>query len=68
VQKIWLKTPAKRVAKGTLIFLGVIVLGVLLGIGIIFLPSMPQKGEQIYDLMDRGEAIAAPARRGPGEI
>lgn len=53
---------------GTSIFLGVIGLGVFLGIVIIFLLSMPQKGEQIYDLMDRGEAIAAPVRRGPGEI
>ena len=46
---------------GTLIFWGVIVLGVFLGIVVISLLSMAQKGEQIYDLMDRGEAIATPA-------
>ena len=46
---------------GTLIFWGVIVLGVFLGIVIISLLSMAQKGEQIYDLMYRGEEIATPA-------
>ena len=40
---------------GTLIFWGVIVLGVFLGIVIFSLLSMAQKGEQIYDLMHRGE-------------
>jgi hypothetical protein len=46
---------------GILIFWGVIVLGVFLGIVIFSLLSMAQKGEQIYDLMDRGEAIPTPA-------
>jgi hypothetical protein len=46
---------------GTLIFWGVIVLGVFLGIVIISLLSLVQKGEQIYDLMYRGEEIATPA-------
>lgn len=46
---------------GTLIFWGVIVLGVFLGIVIFSLLSMAQKGEQIYDLMYRGEAIPTPA-------
>ena len=46
---------------GTLIFWGVIVLGVFLGIVIISLLSMAQKGEQIYDLMYRGEETATPA-------
>ena len=40
---------------GTLIFWGVIVLGVFLGIVIFSLLSMAQRGEQIYDLMHRGE-------------
>lgn len=46
---------------GTLIFGGVIVLGLFLGIVIISLLSMAQKGEQIYDLMHRGEKKATPA-------
>ena len=46
---------------GTLIFWGVIVLGVFLGIVIISLLSLAQKGEQIYDLMHRGEEIPTPA-------
>jgi hypothetical protein len=46
---------------GTLIVLAVIVLGLFLGIVIISLLSMAQKGEQIYDLMYRGEEIATPA-------
>jgi hypothetical protein len=37
------------------------VLGVFLGIVMISLLSMPQKGEHIYDLIDCGEALAAPA-------
>jgi len=40
-------------------FLGVIALGVFLGIVIISLLSMAQKGEQIYELMYRGERIGA---------
>src|SRR5665648_257805 len=39
-------------------FLGVIVLGVFLGIGLISLLSMAQKTDQIYDRMLRGEEIA----------
>jgi hypothetical protein len=46
---------------GTLIFWGMIVLGVFLGIVIFSLLSLAQKGEQIYDLMDRAEEIARPA-------
>jgi hypothetical protein len=46
---------------GLLIFGGVIVLGVFLGIVLISLLSLAQKGEQIYDLMDRNEKIATPA-------
>ena len=46
---------------GTLIVLAVIVLGLFLGIVIISLLGMAQKGEQIYDLMYRGEEIATPA-------
>jgi hypothetical protein len=46
---------------GTLIFWGVIVLAVFLGIVVISLMSLPQKGEKIYDLMDRSEEIATPA-------
>ena len=46
---------------GTLIFWGVIVLGVFLGLVIFSLLSMAQRGEQIYDLMYRGEEIATPA-------
>jgi hypothetical protein len=42
-------------------FLGVIVLGVFLGIVIISLLSLAQKGEQVYDFMYRGEARATPA-------
>ena len=42
-------------------FLGVIVLGVFLGIVLFSLLSLAQKGEQIYDLMYRGEEIATPA-------
>jgi hypothetical protein len=47
---------------GTLIFWGVIVLGLFLGIVIFSLMSMAQKGEQIYDLMYRAEEIATPAK------
>jgi hypothetical protein len=46
---------------GTLIFWGVIASGVFLGIVIIILLSLAQKGEQIYDRMHRGENIATPA-------
>jgi len=46
---------------GTLIPWGVIVLGVFLGIVIISLLILAQKGEQIYDCMHRGEKIATPA-------
>jgi hypothetical protein len=46
---------------GTLIPWGVIVLGIFLGIVIISLLILAQKGEQIYDRMHRGEKIATPA-------
>ena len=42
---------------GTLIFWGAIVLAVFLGIVLFSLLSMAQKGEQIYDLIHRGENI-----------
>ncbi|MDP2047243.1 MAG: hypothetical protein Q8L00_13640 [Deltaproteobacteria bacterium] len=45
---------------GTLIFWGVIVLGVFLGIVIFSLLSLAQKGEQICELMYRAEDIATP--------
>jgi hypothetical protein len=45
---------------GTLIFLGVIVLAVFLGIGLISLLSMAQRTDQIYDCKLRGEEIARP--------
>jgi hypothetical protein len=47
---------------GTLIFWGVIVLGVFLGIVTISLLSMAQKTDQIYDCKLRGEEIARPAK------
>jgi hypothetical protein len=47
---------------GTLVFWGVMVLGVFLGIVILSLLSMAQKGEQIYDLMYCGEEIATPEK------
>jgi hypothetical protein len=46
---------------GTLMVWGVMVLGVCLGIVIFSLLSLAQKGEQVYDLMYRGEEIAPPA-------
>ncbi|MCJ7819540.1 MAG: hypothetical protein MUP25_06960 [Syntrophales bacterium] len=46
---------------GTLIVLAVILLGVFLGIVLFSLLSLAQKGEEIYNLMDRGEEIATPA-------
>ena len=59
--KIKAKTPAGVNTMGTLIFWGVIVLGVFLGIVIISLLSLAQKSEQIYDRVHRGEKIATPA-------
>jgi hypothetical protein len=46
---------------GTLIFWGVIVLGVFLGAVIISLLSMAKRTDQIYDRMYRGEEIPTPA-------
>jgi hypothetical protein len=46
---------------GTLIVLAVFVLGLFLGMVIISLLSLEQKGEQIYNLMYRGEEISTPA-------
>ena len=46
---------------GTLIFWGVIVLGLFLGIVLISLLNMAQRSERIYDRMLRGEEIARPA-------
>jgi len=45
---------------GTLIVLGAIVLGGMLGIIIFSLLSMAKKGEQIYEVMLRGEEIVTP--------
>jgi hypothetical protein len=42
---------------GTLIFWGVIVLGVFLGIILFSLLSMAQKAEEVYDRMPRGDGI-----------
>ena len=47
---------------GTLIFWGVIVLGVFVGIVVISLLSMAKKTDQIYDRMLRGEGIATPSK------
>ena len=46
---------------GTLIFWGVIELGVFMGIVLFSLLSLAQKGEKIYDPMYRGEEMATPA-------
>ena len=47
---------------GTLIFWGVIVLGLFMGIVLISLLTMAKRSDQIYDRMLRGEAIASPAK------
>ena len=47
---------------GTLIFWGVILLGLFLGIVLISLLSMAKRTDQIYDFMLRGEEIATPAK------
>ena len=46
---------------GTLIFWGVIVLGVFLGIMLISLSSMAQKAEEVYDRMPCGDKIGTRA-------
>ena len=46
---------------GTLIFWGVIVLGVFLGIVLISLSSMAQKAEEVYDRMPCGDKIGTRA-------
>ena len=47
---------------GTLIFWGVIVLGVFLGMVIYSLLSMAKRTNQIYELMYRAEDIATPVK------
>jgi hypothetical protein len=46
---------------GTLIFFGVIVLGVFLGIVLIALLSMAKRTDQIYERIVSGEECAIPA-------
>jgi hypothetical protein len=55
-----LETPVGRDTMGALIFWGMIVVGVFLGIVIFSLLSLAQKGEQIYELRYRAEDIATP--------
>jgi hypothetical protein len=47
---------------GTLIWGGVIVLGIFLGIGLISVLSMAKETDQSYDSMCHGEKIIAPAK------
>ena len=46
---------------GTLIFWAVVVWGVFMGIVLFSLLSVAQRGEQIYDFMDRSENIPTSA-------
>jgi hypothetical protein len=57
---IRLKAPVGRGTVETLIFGGVMVLGLCMGIVIISLLSMAQKGERIHDRMHCGEKIVTP--------
>jgi hypothetical protein len=61
VLSIKTKMPVGRYPMGTLIFFGVIVLGLCPGIVIISLLYMAPKGEQVYEYSDRGETIATAA-------
>ena len=47
---------------GTLIFWGVILLGLFMGIVLISLLSMAKRTDQIYEIMCRGEEIPTPAK------